>query len=197
MTLSMKSEVMRLFSILCRSPTIFRYDLDLGRQELSIESELMLEIFLMYFSIIDKLEAFTGLFIVITTSSFVMWMKSAITSDFMFFKYLLILAMCRLAKFMINSVFDFAIGIITCFLDGSLIIMLTLGFFCLLLLFLALINHLSHFIGQQGWEGFFNIQNIINVWRDIGFESLCIWLLDIRKNQSFLGNSFNFLVERW
>ena len=72
MTLSMKSEVMRLFSILCRSPTIFRYDLDLGRQELSIESELMLEIFLMYFSIIDKLEAFTGLFIVITTSSFVM-----------------------------------------------------------------------------------------------------------------------------
>jgi len=85
MTLLTKSEVMRLFSILCESPTIFRYNLDLGRQGLLIESELMLEIFLMYFLIVDKLEVFTGLFIVMTTPSFVMQMKSAIISDFVFF----------------------------------------------------------------------------------------------------------------
>jgi len=66
-------------------------------------------------------------------------MKSAIMFYFMFFRHLLILAMCRLAEFMINSAFDFAIGIITCFLDGPLIVMLILDFFCLSLLFLALI----------------------------------------------------------
>jgi len=71
-TLLMKSRVMRLFSILYKSPTIFRYDLDLGRRGLSIESKLMLEIFLMYFSIVDKSEVFAGLFIVMTTSLFAM-----------------------------------------------------------------------------------------------------------------------------
>ena len=40
---------------------------------------------------------------------------------------------------MINSVFDFAIGIIICFLDGFLVVILILGFFCPSLLFLALI----------------------------------------------------------
>ena len=40
---------------------------------------------------------------------------------------------------MINLAFDFAIGIMTCFLNGPLVITLILGFFCLLLLFLALI----------------------------------------------------------
>ena len=138
-TLLMKLGVMRLFSILCRSPTIFRYDLDLRRQELLIESKLMLEIFLMYFLIVDKSEVFAGLFIVMTTSLFVMQIKSAITSYFMFFRHLLILAMCILAGFTINSAFDFAIGIITCFLDSPLIIILILSFFCLSLLFLALI----------------------------------------------------------
>ena len=39
---------------------------------------------------------------------------------------------------MINSAFNFAIGII-CFLDSLLVVILILGFFCSLLLFLALI----------------------------------------------------------
>jgi len=47
--------------------------------------------------------------------------------------------MLELAELMINSVFDLAMGIIICFLDGPLVVMLILGFFCLSLLFVTLI----------------------------------------------------------
>ena len=39
----------------------------------------------------------------------------------------------------INSAFDFAMGTITCFLDGPLVIILILGFFLPLLLFALII----------------------------------------------------------
>ena len=105
----------------------------------------MLEIFLIYFSIVDKLEVFASLFIVMMTPLFVIQMKSAIMSDFVSFRHLLILAMCKLTEFTINLVFDFAIEHYHLFprwppclhVDSRLLLLLTaiLG-----------LNHLSHFI---------------------------------------------------
>jgi len=80
-----------------------------------------------------------GLFEVMMTPSFVRQMKSAMMSDLAFFRHLLVLAMLELAELMINSVFDLAMGIIICFLNGSLVVMLNLGFFCPSLLFVILI----------------------------------------------------------
>ena len=64
-------------------------------------------------------------------------------SDLISFKLLLMLAICWLAELIINSAFNFTIRIITYFLDGPLVVMLILGFFCLSLLFLALIIFLT------------------------------------------------------
>jgi len=80
-----------------------------------------------------------GLFEVMMTPSFVRQMKSAMMSDLAFFRHLLVLAMLELAELMINSVFDLAMGIIICFLNGSLVVMLNLLFFCPSLLFVILI----------------------------------------------------------
>jgi len=79
-----------------------------------------------------------GLFVVMMTPSFVRWMKSAMMSDFAFFRHLLMLVMLELAELMINSVFDLAMGIIICFLNGPLVVILILGFFCLSLPFVTL-----------------------------------------------------------
>ena len=118
---------------------IFKYNLDLGKQELSIASDLISLTFFIHFSIIFKLEELASLSVVIITPLLMIWMKSAIISNLNSFRLLLMLAICWLAELIINSVFDFAIGIIICFLDGSLVIILILGFFCLSPLFLALI----------------------------------------------------------
>jgi len=91
-----------------------------------------------------------GLFVVMMTSSFVRWMKSAMMSDLVFFRHLLMLVMLELAELIINSVFDLAMGIIICFLDGPLVIMLILGFFCLSLLFVTLIILSISFVDNLG-----------------------------------------------
>ena len=124
------SGVMGPCSTMYRSLMIFKYDLD---------SDLISLTFLIHFSIIFKLEVLASLSVVIITLSLMIWMKSAVMSDLNSFRLLLVLAICWLAELIINSAFYFAIRIIICFLDGSLVIMLILGFFCLLLLFLALI----------------------------------------------------------
>jgi len=79
-----------------------------------------------------------GLFVVMMTPSFVRWMKSAMMSDLVFFRHLLMLAMLELAELMINSAFDLAMGIIIYFLNGPLAVILILGFFCPLLSFVTL-----------------------------------------------------------
>ena len=118
---------------------IFRYDLDFERRGQSMLSKFILLMFFMYFSMIDKLDMLAGLFVVIMTPSFVRQMKSAMMTDLAFFRHLLMLAILELAELMINSVFDLAMGIIICFLDGPLVVMLILGFFCLSLPFVTLI----------------------------------------------------------
>ena len=137
------SGVMTLFSIIYGSLSIFKYDLDLERWELSIESKLILLIFFKYFSIMVKSEELAGLFIVIVTFSFVTQIKSVITFDLIFFRHLLTWVICWWAKLTINSAFNFAIEIIICFLDGLLVVILTLGFFFPLLQFFALIIFLT------------------------------------------------------
>ena len=73
------------------SPTIFMYDLDLGRRGLSMESGLMFLMFFKYFSIVDKLRLLAGLLVVITIPLMLIQMKSAMMSDLEFFRHLLTL----------------------------------------------------------------------------------------------------------
>ena len=108
-------------------------------------SKFILLMFFMYFLMINKLDMLAGLFVVMITPLFVRWMKSAIISDLVFFRHLLMLVMLELAKLIINSAFNLAMGII-CFLNGPLVVMLILGFFCLSLPFVTLmiVRHGSH-----------------------------------------------------
>ena len=119
---------MTSWSILYRSPMIFIYDLDFGRCRLSIEFESTFYMLLRYFSIVDKLRLFTGLLVVMMIPLFVLQLKSVTMSDLEFFRHLLTLIMCMWAELMINSVIWLAIGMMTFFLDSSLVIMLILGF---------------------------------------------------------------------
>ena len=87
---------------------------------------------------IDKSDMLANLFVVMMTSLFVRWMKSAMMSDLAFFKHLLTLVMLELAELMINSVFNLAMGIMICFLNGPSVVMLILSFFCPSLPFMTL-----------------------------------------------------------
>ena len=88
------SRVMIPSFIIYGSLSIFKYNLDFGRQGLLIKSELILLILLIYFLTVVKSEGLASLFIVMLTSSFITQIKSAIMSDLIFFRHLLILAMC-------------------------------------------------------------------------------------------------------
>jgi len=79
------------YLILYGSPTIFIYNLDLGRYGPSIKSELILSMFFKNFSIVNKLSAFSGLFVVMMIPLLVIQIKSATMSDLEFFKHLLTL----------------------------------------------------------------------------------------------------------
>jgi len=90
-TPSMRSGVITPNLLEYRSPTIFIYNLDLGRQGLSMESGLMFLMFFKYFSIVDKLRLLAGLLVVITIPLTLIQMKSAMMSDLEFFRHLLTL----------------------------------------------------------------------------------------------------------
>ena len=89
--LLMQSEVMTPCSILYESPTIFIYNLDLGRHGPLIKFKLTLLMFFKNFLIVDKLSTFASLFIVIMIPLLVIQMKSAIMSNLEFFRHLLTL----------------------------------------------------------------------------------------------------------
>ena len=90
----MRSEVITPNSLEYGSPMIFMYNLDLGRQGLSMESGLMFLTFFKYFSIVDKLRSLAGLLVVIMILLVLIQMKSAMMFDLKFFKQLLTLEMC-------------------------------------------------------------------------------------------------------
>jgi len=102
-------------------------------------SKFILLMFFMYFLMINKSDLLAGLFVVI---------MSTMISDLAFFKHLLMLVILELAKLIINSVFNLAMGIIICFLNGPLVVMLILGFFCLSLLFVTFFFCSQQFITQ-------------------------------------------------
>ena len=99
--------------------------------------------FFMYFLMINKSDMLAGLFVVMMTPSFVRQMKSAMMFDLVFFR---LLVMLELVELIINSVFNLAMGIIICFLNSLLVVILILGFFCPLLLFMTLIILLTSFV---------------------------------------------------
>ena len=73
------------------SPTIFMYDLDLGRWGLSMKSRLIFWTFFKYFSIVDKSRSLAGLFVVMMILLTLNQMKSVKVSDLEFFRHLLTL----------------------------------------------------------------------------------------------------------
>ena len=99
---------------------------------------------------INKSDMLASLFVMMITPSFVRQIKSAMMPDLAFFRHLLMLAMLELAKLMINSVFNLAMGIIIYFLDGLLVVILILGFFCFSFLFMTLMIFLTSSIDNSG-----------------------------------------------
>ena len=149
----------------------------------------------MYFSMIDKSDMLAGLFVVMMTPSFVRQMKSAMMSDLVFFKHLLMLAMLELAKFMINSVFDLAMGIIICFLDGPLVVMLILGFFCPSLLFMTLMIFPTSFADNSGKISLMR-RTFLTLREMLAFEACMYDFLTLACTEVFLLTIFLGLLTR-
>ena len=116
---------------------IFKNDFDWGNLGISTWFALMLLMFLMYFSIVWRLRAPETLLVVITTSLLSKWMKSVMISDLILFRDLLMLVTYKLKSFMKFAAFFLFMGIITYFLNGSLIVMFIFGLplFLLLIIF--------------------------------------------------------------
>ena len=149
-TPSIKSGMMTPWSILYGSPMIFMYDLDLGKQGLSIEFRSTFLMFFKYFLIVDKLRSFASLFVVIMILLLVTWMKSVMIFDLEFFRHLLMLEVWMCAELTINSMFGLVIGIMTSFLDSPLVVILILGFLLLSLLFFAFNIFPTSFANKEG-----------------------------------------------
>ena len=161
-----KLEMIRrlVFSNMYGRPEIFKYDLDLERQELSMWFELMLLFSLRYFLIILISETNEVLLVLMMISLFLTWMNLAMVTNLAFLRCPLILAMWVLAKLpMILELYVF-IRIIICFLDRLLVVMLILGFFkpTLLLLTMSLIS-MTFLVGSFRKVSIFNVNNIFHI----------------------------------
>ena len=83
------SEVMTFNLLKYGSPTIFIYNLDLGRWGLSMESRFIFWTFFKYFLIVNKSRLLAGLFVMMMILLMLNWMKSAKVSDLEFFKHVM------------------------------------------------------------------------------------------------------------
>ena len=112
-------------------------DLDWGSLGAFTWFALMSFVFFMYLLMVWRLRAPVTLLVMMTTLLFSMWIKSAITSDLMFFNALLMLVTCTLESFMNLLALSKFIGTITCFLDGLLVVIFnfSLGLLLLLMIF--------------------------------------------------------------
>ena len=108
-------------------PKILKYDLNYGSLDNMTLFELTASIFLMYFSIIVKSEVNVTLLVVIMRLLLLAQMKSAITSDLISLSALFMLAICLLESTMNLSELLGLIKTRICFLDGLLVIILSLG----------------------------------------------------------------------
>ena len=158
-------------------------------------SEFILLMFFTYFLMVDKSDMLAGLFVVMMTPSFVRWMKSAMMSDLMFFRYLLMLVMLELAELMINLVFDLAMGIIICFLNGPLVVMLILGFLCSLLLFVTLMILSTSSADNSGKVSLIRRMSL-TLREMLAFEACTYGFLTLACTEVFLLTTFLGLLTR-
>jgi len=95
-TLLMISEVMEEFdySETYGSPVIFKYDLDFGRQGLSMKSELISLLLFRLFLMTFKSNTVIGLLVIMIILSLILQIKLAEISDLISFRHLLILMIC-------------------------------------------------------------------------------------------------------
>ena len=107
---------------------ILKNNLDCSNLGDSILSISTLYEFFIYFSMACKSRALATLLVVITNPLFSIQMKSAMTSDLMFFSALLILVTWVLKSFIKLLVLVVFIGTITCFHNSLLVVILRYGF---------------------------------------------------------------------
>ena len=109
---------------------ILRYDFDYGNQEVLTWVESIFSKFLTYFSMVKRLELSETLLVTTIIPRESEQMKSTETSDLVLLKFLLRLATWIEEFFMNLLMLTFAIGMITYFLEGPLVViwMWGLGF---------------------------------------------------------------------
>jgi len=144
---------------------------------------------------IDKSDMLASFFVVMMTLLFVRWIKSAMISDLVFFKHLLMLAILKLTELIMNSVFNLAMGIIICFLDGSLVVMLILGFFCLSLPFITLMILSTSFVDNSGKVSLIQ-KTSLTLGEMLAFEACAYDFLILACTKVFLLTTFLSLLTR-
>ena len=126
-------EYLLMYSI----PIILRYDLDWGSLGEKTCSVSLVSKFFMHFSISCRLEGLAILLVVMTIPLSSTRMKSVIMFDLIFLSIQFMLIMCMPASLRYLLATSLSIGIMTCFWEGSFVVMLRWGFG--LLLFLLII----------------------------------------------------------
>ena len=101
---------------------ILRYDFDYGNQEVLTWVESIFSKFLTYFSMVKRLELSETLLVTTIIPRESEQMKSTETSDLVLLKFLLRLATWIEEFFMNLLMLTFAIGMITYFLEGPLVV---------------------------------------------------------------------------
>ena len=101
---------------------ILRYDFDYGNQEVLTWVESIFSKFLTYFSMVKRLELSETLLVTTIIPRESEQMKSTETSDLVLLKFLLRLATWIKEFFMNLLMLTFAIGMITYFLEGPLVV---------------------------------------------------------------------------
>ena len=101
---------------------ILRYDFDYGNQEVLTWVESIFSKFLTYFSMVKRLELSETLLVTTIIPRESEQMKSTETSDLALLKFLLRLAIWIEEFFMNLLILTFAIGMITYFLEGPLVV---------------------------------------------------------------------------
>ena len=141
-----------VFLLMYEIPMILRYNFDCGNLGEEIFSTSKGSEFLTYFSISYRSDPEETLLVVIIIPLLSTQMKSAIVLDLIVFRARLILAMCELEFLMNSFAISLFIGMITCFLERSLVVMLVFGLtlsfeplmtFCISSIFLLRLGNIS------------------------------------------------------
>ena len=156
-----------------------------------ISSKLIVSILLMYFLIVLKSEGKATLLVIMVSSYWSALIKSAMILDLMFFSALLILVMYFLDKIMNFDTLVELIEISTCFLKGSLEIMLSFGLFFLSSLIVLYTSLIFFDKRPRNFSLILRISLMLN--KDICVYNCPFWvLLFITGFLLFFWKNFNF-----